>query len=184
MDAKGQSILEIVVVLPFLFILVGLLFRLNLALQMAINNVQYSRSQLYVLTGNSPEYPRLSFRHKREGAAGRTFVEREQDLMVLGVSDPRALTEDEGEGSMPAIPQKQRITRAGVAGGSEEAGEQEKRTNVRVRETSAICTQMNSVSKTVNFDSFGVVGLKNQSWPFKKLVCQYEKKWIGDYDEQ
>jgi hypothetical protein len=183
MDAKGQSILEIVVVLPFLFILVGMLFRLNLGLQMAINNLQYSRSQLYVLTGNSPEYPRLSFRHKLAGS-GRSFAEREQDLMVLGVSDPKALSESEEEGSMPAIPQKQRVTRAGVAGGSEEAGEPEKRTNVRVRETSAICTQMNSVSKNVNFDTSGVVGLKDGRWPFRKLVCQYEKRWIGEYDEQ
>ena len=184
MDAKGQSILEIVVVLPFLFILVGMLFRLNLGLQMAINNVQYSRSQLYVLTANSPEYPRLSFRHKIGGSAG-TFADREQDMMVLGVSDPSALAEASSGNSMPAIPQKQRITRAGVAGGSEDAGEVDKRTNIRVRETSAICTQMNSVNKGVNFDSYGVTALKgpNERWPFRKLVCQYEKQWIGDYDE-
>jgi hypothetical protein len=182
MDAKGQSILEIVVVLPFLFILVGMLFRLNMGLQMAINNVQFSRSQLYVLAANSPEYPRLSFRHKLPGT-GRVFADREQDMMVLGVSDPSALASDTEDGSMPAIPQKQKITRAGVAGGSDDAGEVDKRTNVRVRETSAICTQMNSVNKGVNFDSFGVTALKGKRWPFGKLVCQYEKKWIGDYDE-
>ncbi len=182
MDAKGQSILEIVVVLPFLFILVGMLFRLNMGLQMAINNVQFSRSQLYVLTANSPEYPRLSFRHKFPGFP-RPFSDMEQDMMVIGVSDPSVLTSGPDDGIMPAIPQKQKITRAGVAGGSEDAGEVEKRTNVRVRETSAICTQMNSINKGVGFDSFGVTALKGNRWPFGKLVCQYEKRWIGDYDE-
>ena len=106
-------------------------------------------------------------------------------MMVLGVSDPSALAEASSGDSMPAIPQKQRITRAGVAGGSEDAGEVDKRTNIRIRETSAICTQMNSVNKGVNFDSYGVTALKrpNDRWPFGKLVCQYEKQWIGDYDE-
>ncbi len=112
------------------------------------------------------------------------MARQEQDLMVLGVSDPKAVESDLEEGTMPAIPQKQMITRKGVPGGSEDEGEQEKRTNIRVRETSAICTQLNSVAKAKNYDSFNVPALKNQAWPFGKLVCQYEKKWIGDYDEQ
>jgi hypothetical protein len=185
MDAKGQSILEIMVVLPFLFILVGMLFRFNLGIQMAINNIQYARSQVYVLTANSPEYPQLRFR-QRIGSSdqSRKFADTEQDLMVLGVSDPSALAEaSEGE-SMPAIPQQQKIVRAGVPGGSEEEGEPSTRTTIRVRETSAICTQMNSVAPKVNFDSVGVVGLKNLRWPFRKLACQYNAQWIGDYDEQ
>jgi hypothetical protein len=182
MDAKGQSILEIVVVLPFLFILVGMLFRLNMGLQMAINNLQYARSQLYILAGNSPEYPRLQFRHKIANEGGG-FADKEQDMMVLGVSDPRALAEASSGNTMPAIPQKQKITRAGVAGGSEDAGEVDSRTNIRIRDTTGMCTQMNSVNKAVNFDSYGVTALKSQRWPFRKLVCQYEKQWIGDYDE-
>ena len=85
MDAKGQSILEVVAVLPFLFILVGLMFKMNLGIQMAINNVQYARSQVFVLTANSPEYPRLQFRMKYAGSSGKLSV-RQHDLMLLGVS--------------------------------------------------------------------------------------------------
>jgi len=184
MDAKGQSILEILIVLPFLFIMVGMLVRFNLGIQMAINNIQYARSQLYVLAGNSPEYPRLSFRMKTNPSdGGLKFADQEQDMMLLGVSDPSALTEVSNAESMPAIPQIQRITRKGVVGGSEEGGEPAARTSIRVRETSAICTQMNSISPKIGFDSNGVLALKNQRWPFRKLVCQYEGQWIGDYDE-
>ena len=42
-NKKGQSILEVILVLPTLFLFVGMLFRLNMSLQQAINNTQYAR---------------------------------------------------------------------------------------------------------------------------------------------
>ena len=173
-NRKGQSILEVIIVLPFLFMFVGLLFKMNMGIQMAINNVQIARSQIYKLTVNSPEYPRIYHRKR--------FGQREQDLMILGVSDPSALLEA-GEGDMPAIPQLQKVGRRGTPGGSEDEGEMPLRTTVRIRETSAICTQINSVNPKVMVEPAGVVGFRAERWPFKKLVCQYNKQWIGDLDE-
>ena len=180
MDAKGQGLLEALIVLPFMFTLVILLFRFNMGIQMAINNVQYARSQLYVLSGNSPEYPRLKYR-----VGGVTFYRRKMDLMLLGVSDPTAIDEaGNSGGDMPAIPQTQRVGKKGLPGASSDPGEGRLRSEIRIRETSAICTQMNGVNESTPYDSFGVLSLKPQlRWPFGKLPCQYEGQWIGGLDE-
>jgi hypothetical protein len=45
-NEKGQSLLEVIFVLPFLFMFVGILFKLNLSISQAIVNTQYSRSQI------------------------------------------------------------------------------------------------------------------------------------------
>ncbi|NDF14281.1 hypothetical protein EB061_03025 [bacterium] len=183
MDSKGQSLLEVVIMLPFLFLLFGLLFRANMAIQMAINNQQFARSQVYVLTANSPEYPRLGFRHVGiKGGAGR-MSSGQIDLMLLGVSDPSALAEVANGDSMPPIPQMQRVARAGAPAASQDPGEPSLRNEVRIRETSSICTQMNFVEKGLNYDSTGVTKLGNKRWPFGKLVCQYGGAWIGDLNE-
>jgi hypothetical protein len=174
MDAKGQSILEVIFMLPFLFIFVGLLFKLNMGIQMAINNAQYARAQVFMLTNNSSEYPRLAFR------SSGALTKNEDDLLLLGVSDPSALSEAADGGDMPAIPQTQKIGGSPNSKGSSESGEVSSRTNIRVRDTAAICTQMNSVSKGKAMDSYQITGLKNQRWPFRKTVCQYNGKWIGD----
>ena len=172
MDAKGQSILEVVIVLPFLFLFVGLLFKMNMGIQMAINNIQYSRSQVYALSENSPEYPKLALRRKDLAA-------QKSDLMVLGVADPQAIAEAQG-GDMPPIPQIQKIARKGGVNGSEDPGEPSTRTDLRIRETSAICTQVNYVDAKIAYDPEGVRSLGASYWPFGHPVCGYQGGWIGD----
>ena len=155
----GQSILEVVFVLPFLFLFVGLLFKLNMSLQASINNTQYARSQVYVLTANSPEYPRLEFRTYM----AESFVKNKQDRIVLGVADPEALTSSvNNDKSMDPIPQIQKIGRNKTVKGSDESGEVTKRTDIRIRNTSAICTQLNTLPST-----------GSSRWPFGQAVCQY-----------
>ncbi len=103
MDSKGQSLLEVVIMLPFLFLLFGLLFRANMAIQMAINNQQFARSQVYVLTANSPEYPRLGFRHVGiKGGAGR-MASGQIDLMLLVVASKETFTLRLLKGSRPNV---------------------------------------------------------------------------------
>ncbi len=169
-NEEGQSILEVVFMLPILFLFVSLLYRMNLAAHVAINNIQYARSQMFLLTGNSPEYPRLSF---REG----TFVPQQQDRMLLGVSDPSALTSSNFNGTeMEPIPQIQTIGRNNpTVKGSDERGEVANRTAIRVRNTTAICTQLNTAdTKTKSpMDPDHITALQAQRWPFKQKVCQY-----------
>ncbi|NDG85297.1 MAG: hypothetical protein EBX52_09730 [Proteobacteria bacterium] len=178
MDAKGQGLLEVMLVLPLLFMMVILMFRFNMALQMGINNVQFARSQIYILSGNSPEYPRLQFRHSPGG-----FFSKSTDMILLGVADPQAIDEETAD-NLPPIPQVQRIGRKGLPGVSTEPGEGLLRSEVNVRETSAICTQTNGISAAKPFTPSQIPSLKPTSrWPFSKLPCQYEGQWIGGLNE-
>ena len=158
-NEKGQSILEVIFVLPFLFLFVGVLFKITLSIQQAINNTQYARSQIYVLTSNSPEYPRLQFTQYNK----TTFANAGQDMMVLGVSDPQALAEAADSATLMPIPQIQKIGRNAKVKGSEEKGEVTKRSGIRIRNTSAICTQLNKVPEG-----------SSDRWPFGQSVCQYK----------
>lgn len=175
-NQSGQSILEVVLLLPFLFLFVGLLFRLNLATQMAINNSQYARAQIYVLTANSPEYPRNEIRFN-----WNLFAQNQQDRMVLGVADPEALAAaTANEDSIQPIPQSTKIGRLGTTvRGSEERGEVSSRTEVRVRNTAAICTQLNAVGPKRPWTAENILQLGSQRWPFRQPVCQYNGRGAG-----
>lgn len=166
MDEKGQSLLEVLLLVPFLFMFVGLLYKMTMATQMAIVNAQYARSQVYVLTSNSPEYPRLQHRWNPT-----MFATVGQHRMVLGVSDPSALTTSTGqEGTLEPTPQTQNIARNDAdLKGSSDRGEVSKRTVVRVRNTAAICTQLNQVPLSDN----SVSDIVSKRWPFGIKVCQY-----------
>lgn len=169
-DESGQSILEVVFILPFLFLFVGLLYKVNLAVQMSINNTQYARNQIYVLASNSPEYPRYQIRFQ-----WGLFGQNNQDRMVLGVADPKAISQAAAnDSSIEPMPQTTKINRRGTTvRGSEDRGEVNLRNEIRIRNTAAICTQLNSVGSKAPWNSDSVRGLKSKRWPFGQTVCQY-----------
>jgi hypothetical protein len=155
-DEQGQTILELVFLLPILFTFSIVLFKMMLAVQMAINNTQFARSQVYMLTANSPEYPRIQLRN-----GPKIFTSAKQDRMVLGVAEIDSLDND---GNIEPNPQTQKIAAGkNSAKGSSDRGEVTRRTELRVRDTSAICTQLNGIPVT-----------SNERWPFKREVCRYE----------
>lgn len=170
-NKKGQSLLEVLILVPFLFAFVGLLYKITMVTQMAIVNTQYARSQIYVLTANSPEYPRLGFRW-----LPNMFAFNNQDRMILGVADPEALGTSSGlEGKLDPIPQTQNIARNNSTTlGSSDRGEVTKRTLVRVRNTTGICTQLNAVANKRPMDEQQIPSLASKRWPFGMSVCQYE----------
>ena len=175
-DESGQSILEVVFILPFLFLFVGMLHKVNIAVQMAINNGQYARNQIYVLASNSPEYPRYEIRY-----SWGLFGQNNQDRMVLGVADPEAIAQaSANDSSIEPLPQTYMINRKGTTvKGSQERGEVSLRNEIRVRNTAAICTQLNSVGSKKPWNSTSVKDLKSQRWPFNQEVCQYSGKKEG-----
>ena len=171
LNEKGQSILEVVFMFPVLLLFVSLLYRMNMATLMSINNVQYARSQMLVLAANSPEYPRLEFR-------ASLFVPRQQDRMLIGVSDPSALVSANNNNTdIEPIPQIQKVGRKNpTVKGSEARGEAANRTGIRVRNTTAICTQLNSTDSKnkVMLAPDGIKDLPGEArWPFGQKVCQY-----------
>lgn len=183
-NESGQSVLEVVFVLPVLFLFVALLYKVNLASQIAINNAKSLRSQMFILTGNSPEYPRLQFRFNAFSGA-LSFAAQSHARMLIGVADPSAAIKDEdGENeTLEPVPQTMNVARKGTTvKGSEDAGEVKVRTQVRVRNTAAICTQFNGAkdgSQKKDWDPELVrkigVGDGSRRWPFgKNTVCKYE----------
>lgn len=155
-DESGQTLIEVTFLLPVLLIFVVILYKIMMAAQMAIVNTQYARSQVYKLVSNQPEYPRIEFR-----LSPKMFKAAGQDRMILGVADPKAII---GGEELEPLPQTQKIGRAGsTMKGSDEKGEVKLRTNVRVRNTSAICTQMNDIPNG-----------SNTRWPFSQEVCRYK----------
>ena len=156
LDQAGQTMLELVLLIPFLFMFVTVLFKVMLAVQMAINNAQIARSQLFVLTKNSSDYPRLQLRY-----SPIMFIAAKQDRMILGVADINSMKDGV---TVDPIPQVQKIGRTNATvKGSSDNGEVKKRTELRVRDTAAICTQLNAVPN-----------VSNERWPFKTEVCRYE----------
>lgn len=182
-DESGQSILEIVFILPFLFTFIALLYKINMAAQIAINNVQYARSQMFILTANSSEYPRLSFRFGAFNPAA-SFHTEGHARMVLGVADPEAVAAAgaSDSGTLEPIPPIQNIARRGTTQpGSNAAGEPKNRTDVRVRNTVAICTQFNSAKDGGRvldwYPSLLARMSGSKRWPFgENTVCKYEDK--------
>jgi hypothetical protein len=169
-NENGQSILEVVLLLPFLFAFVAFLYKMDMAAQMSINNVQFVRSQTYILTANSPEYPRFDFRFTPGG-----FVAMQQDRMVLGVSDPSALqSANRDQTKLDPIPQIQKVTQKGV-NGSDALGEVTNRTDIRIRSTASICTQLNSAdgAKAPMLPE-NIPAIASARWPFGQAVCRYQ----------
>jgi hypothetical protein len=138
---SGQSLLEFLLMFPMLLGLVMITVRANTAIQMAIVNQKYSRSQTLFLTLNSPVYPPLRF--TRRGTFEKGF-----HIMNVGVSDNLAT----GEADYKPIASTQMILRRrGAQGGSDEAkAEPEKRSEVRIRNTVSLCTPSFSVGSGSN----------------------------------
>jgi len=113
-NEQGQGILEVVLVLPIMFSFVALLYKINMASQMAINNTQIARSAMFVLTGNSPEYPQLRLRFQTLG--GSYMATEGHSRLVLGVADPSAVqnTSSDVVNELQPIPQVQKIARTGT----------------------------------------------------------------------
>lgn len=177
-NQEGQSILEVVFMVPILFSFVVLLYKINMASQVAINNTQAARSQLFVLTGNAAEYPRLAYRFADYGA--KWLAEEGHSRLILGVSDPSVALHNDDDGDMQPVPQTQKIARRGTTvAGSNDAGEVSLRNEIRIRNTVALCTQFNTVldkssGKNLDLNPQTVAMLKAKRWPFDTEVCKYE----------
>ena len=128
---KGQSVLEFLMLLPFIIGLVMVLIRINAAIQISIVNQQYSRAAVLQVVENNAFYPDLE---KQEAA----ILGKRMNQMVVGVSENQP--EASGDYSPEAV--KQLISRSKkIKGGSEAPGEEpDKRSNVRVRNSVTLCT--------------------------------------------
>jgi hypothetical protein len=134
LDQNGQSIIEMLIMLPLMIALVVLVVQVNSVIQVSIVNQKVARSHALWLAFNSPIYPELKF-------------QRVHNEMVMGVSEnksPRLGEED-------YVPEAQvmMVSRSRSLAGDPTADRNKeplKRGWIRVRNTVALCTSSLVVS--------------------------------------
>jgi hypothetical protein len=127
---SGQSVLELLLVLPLMLVLVFLLIKINTAIQVSIVNQQYARAQALYLAYNSPYFPALT---------NQVFQEKRLiNKLEVGVSQnlPENDSNFEPEATVQNIARNTKIV----------ASDDPKtlptlRTKVRIRTTVTLCTQ-------------------------------------------
>ncbi len=178
-DQTGQAVLETVILLPAFFIVVAVLYKVNIAAQVSINYVQAARSQLFTFLENSSEYPRLAYRHTAYNptlALGKNGYNQ----LLLGVSSKEGVQEsDLGDSTeIFPIPEEVSILRKGATKkGNDGVGEVKERSELRIRTTVAICTPINSIKNAQgtydDFNSLTALRIASLRWPFGQETCYY-----------
>lgn len=131
-DEEGQSILEFVLLLPMMIGITILLINVNSAIQAGIVDQQYARAQLLFLTYNHSFYPKLP--------AQLQMVSKGNNQMIVGVSNKQAPTTEGGQYTPDATVQL--VSRnKNVVQGSNDVGEVNFRSIVRIRNSLTLCSQ-------------------------------------------
>ena len=131
LDSRGQSIIEFLLVLPMMVGLVGLLMRVNTAMQASIVNQQYARLQTHFLTFNSAVYPELRLRKANLDDKG-------YNQMLIGVSETAIA---EGVNQIPDASVFGISSPRAQQGSDEPQTEPDRRAKVRIRSSVTLCTQ-------------------------------------------
>lgn len=139
---SGQSILEFMISLPIMVGLIVILTKANTLIQMAIVNQQYGRAQALFLAYNNATYPRQAHRDSMRGTG--------YNQMIVGVADNPA-PDPNGGGEYPPEASKLNITRKKPSGTDPAQEEPTQRALVRVRNTVSLCTQLNAVKVSGNY---------------------------------
>lgn len=133
-NEQGQSLLELMVMMPVLLALAVVIIKIQTAIQISIVNQKYARGRALFLSYNSPVYP-------HRGLATPQLEVKGYNRMVIGVSD-NSVADEEGVGSYTPRAITQTIARSASTsiGNGEDKAEPERRSVVRVRTTIALCT--------------------------------------------
>jgi hypothetical protein len=160
-NQKGQSLVEVVFLLPIIFGLFVVTSKINTAIQVAIVNQQYARAQALTLAQNSPYYPR------REQQ--KVMATKNSNQLIMGVAD-QVLDEDD-EGVPKATVQVISRTR-GLAGSEPQDKEPEKTYHVRLRNTVSLCTHPIVVRTQNGYKLYGADQVKENFTPNMLDYCR------------
>ena len=78
-STRGQSVLELILMLPMMVILTMLMIKINTVIQISLVNQKYSRSHALALAMNSPYFPGMALRTNDLTNIG-------YNQMIIGVS--------------------------------------------------------------------------------------------------
>jgi hypothetical protein len=142
LDGAGQSLIEFLLLLPFLLAISILVIRANGAIQVSIVNQQYARAQAHFLTFNSPVYPDFGLSGTRQSDMAKNGI----NAITLGVSDKAIEGGEEGQ-NQPEATMQMVARSASKAGPKPEAQQNSEKSGwVRVRNTITLCTGSHSFS--------------------------------------
>ena len=131
-EELGQSIIELILMLPVMIGLIILMIKINTAIQVSIVDQKYARAQALFLTFNSPFYPDVEKQVK--------MAEYGMNQMLVGVSGN---LDSSGQGS-DYIPEAtiQNVARKS-RGQPDDPGKEPvfSRSKVRIRNSVTLCTQ-------------------------------------------
>jgi hypothetical protein len=135
LESSGQSLLEFLLLLPFLLGLTILMIRANQAIQISIVNQQYARAQTHFITFNSPYYP--------DNRVGRRdeMIRNGVHAITLGVGEKSIGGDDEESSDIPEAPM-QMVARSEQKAGPKPAAQEESERSgwVRIRNTITLCS--------------------------------------------
>jgi competence protein ComGC len=145
-DDEGQSVLELLLVLPLLMAILMMIIRVNTVIQMSIVDQKYARAQTLYIAGNAAEYPLRAHIVDELGRSG-------MNQLVVGVSeDPPSDADGESDGATAAS-SYYIGRRPGGMGEMTDAGDDiTRRTNIRVRNTVTICLPPISIAGKAAFE--------------------------------
>ena len=147
LSQDGQSLLEFLLLLPFLLGLSILVIRANQAIQISIVNQQYSRAQAHFLTFNSPVFP-----DNRDGRRDKMTVGG-VNAITMGVGEKAIQGGEDGE-NQPEAPVQMVARSQQKAGTKPEAQSFSDRSGwVRVFNTVTLCSGSHSFASQGSFVS-------------------------------
>lgn len=138
-DESGQSMIEMLFMLPLVTLVVVLVYRANAAIQMSIVNQKFVRGQALYVAMNSPTYPDLSARR----TGNKSMEKKGFQGFVVGMSD----SVGEADGKIIPTAQGAPFARPGRPVRISDCNDPDpsERSAVCLKTTIEICTQINAV---------------------------------------
>lgn len=130
---KGQALIELMLMMPIFLVVIYMIIKTNQSVQVSINNQKYTREMLLRLTYSSPWIYNRSIGTTPGAIFNNQVVGQGHHRLTFGLAD-----EALGPGAQP-IATTQRITRSVSVRGDDTAGEVDRRSEVRVRNTLTLC---------------------------------------------
>ena len=143
-DESGQSLIEVLFLMPLVVVVVVLLYRSNAAIQMSIVNQKQLRGQALYVAMNSPTYPDLQMRRSGESSMERVGY----SAFVMGVTDDPT---SDARGQLNAVAQVQAFGRPGrrIRGDTDcSEADPTSRSKICLKTAIEFCTQINAIPGT------------------------------------
>ena len=142
LDSSGQSVMELLFMLPVIIAITVVMTRVNTAIQVSIVNQQYARAQAHWLAFNSAVYPELRLRTRDFMSANRGY-----NQLLLGISGDTPPADETIYNPSAMVYEITRNKQVDSGANTIQAEQVSTRGKVRIRTTVSLCTQANVIGQ-------------------------------------